>query len=65
MNFDQIRQAIEEGKKVHWVNTAYTVIKDSLGKYLIVHTNGTCEGLYRMDVEPPRMKYPESDFFTA
>lgn len=29
-------QAVDEGKKVHWVNDRYTVIKDRLGQYLVV-----------------------------
>lgn len=36
MTLDEIKTAVDAGDTVHWANTAYTVIKDSLGQYLIV-----------------------------
>lgn len=46
MNLEQIKTAIANGQKVHWANTGYEVIKDSIGQYLIRCTmNGHCIGL--------------------
>jgi len=36
MNAQEIRDAIDAGKKVKWANDTYDVIKDNIGKYLIV-----------------------------
>lgn len=36
MTLQEIKQAIEDGKRVFWSNRAYEVIKDSKGQYLIV-----------------------------
>ena len=38
MNLEQIKQAIARGDKVNWSNSAYEVIVDSVGQYLI-HCN--------------------------
>ena len=47
MNIKQIKQAIKEGHKVYWSNTAYEVIKDNIGQYLIhCSINGHCIGLH-------------------
>jgi hypothetical protein len=35
MNLQEIKQAIAEGKSVHWKHKGYTVFVDELGKYLI------------------------------
>ena len=46
MTLEQIKQAIDDGKTVHWSNDLYTVIKDRLGQYLIICTsNDHCIGL--------------------
>jgi hypothetical protein len=37
MTLEQIKAAVEAGKTVHWANTAYTVIKDNLGQWLIAY----------------------------
>jgi len=46
MNADEIKAAIEAGKKVFWSNDGYEVIKDKLGQFMIkcIH-NGHCIGL--------------------
>lgn len=49
MTLQEIKQAIADGKTVHWSNGAYTVIKDSKGQYLIKHSAGSCVGLTRAD----------------
>ena len=36
MNLQEIKQAIAEGKTVYCGNSAYKVIKDKIGQYLIV-----------------------------
>ena len=46
MTLEEIKQAIEDGKKVYWASEAYDVIKDSIGQYLIsCNINGHCIGL--------------------
>lgn len=46
MTLAEIKQAIAEGKKVHWSNEIYQVIKDSNGQYLIeCISNKNCTGL--------------------
>lgn len=35
MTLNEIKQAVESGKTVHWSNEGYTVIKDSIGEWLI------------------------------
>ena len=35
MTVHEIKEAVDAGKKVYWVNRGYTVIKDSIGQYLI------------------------------
>lgn len=46
MNADEIRAAVDAGHTVHWSNTGYKVVKDTLGQYLIeCQGNGHCIGL--------------------
>jgi hypothetical protein len=45
MTLDEIKKAVDEGKKIKWANKLYDVVKDSLGQYLVVcssnqHTTG-------------------------
>lgn len=40
MTLAEIKEAIEKGQTVHWASTAYTVIKDSIGQYLIGYDIG-------------------------
>lgn len=61
MNLQQIKQAIEAGKKVYWVNNSYEVIKDKIGQYLIVHDRGHCIGLTWQD--GVTLNGDERDFF--
>ena len=35
MKLEEIKQAVDEGKIVHWASEAYVVIKDSVPQYLI------------------------------
>ena len=64
MNLEEIKQAIEQGKKVHWSNAGYEVIKDNIGQYLIKCTsNNHCIGLTWQD--NVTMNGKECDFFTT
>lgn len=46
MTLQQIKAAVEDGKTVHWVNDAYSVIKGFGGQWLICcHHNDSCIGL--------------------
>lgn len=35
MTLEEIKSAVDAGKKVFWSNEGYEVIKDSIGQYLI------------------------------
>lgn len=62
MSLDQIKQAISNGYKVHWSNSAYDVIQDKIGQYLICcNHNKSCVGLTWQDGITLNGK--ESDFF--
>ncbi len=61
MTLQEIKTAIEEGKKVHWSNEAYQVIKDNKNQYLIKHMGGHCIGLTWNDNVTINGK--EQDFF--
>lgn len=64
MTLNEIKQAIEQGKKVYWASLAYDVIKDSVGQYLICcNLNGSCVGLTWLD--GVTLSEKESDFFTV
>lgn len=50
MNLDEIKAAVDAGQTVHWANTGYTVLRDSIGQWLIKYTpNGHCIGLTHQD----------------
>lgn len=50
MQLEEIKSAIEAGRKVFWKNSAYEVIKDSAGQWLIRCVyNDNCTGLTRAD----------------
>lgn len=50
MTAQEIRDAIDLGKKVFWGNPLYPVIKDSKGQYLITCTQSSyCIGLTHVD----------------
>jgi len=64
MNLEEIKQAIADGKTVHWASHAYEVIKDSIGQYLIHCTlNDSYIGLTWRDDET--LNGSEEEFFTA
>jgi hypothetical protein len=66
MNLAQIKKAVDAGKTVYWSSTAYTVIRDSTGHYLIAFDrdgrNANFIGLTHQD--GTTMNGEERDFFT-
>lgn len=49
MTLNEIKQAVEAGKTVHWATRSYRVVKDSIGQWLIECDNGHCIGLTWQD----------------
>ena len=50
MTLDEIKKAVDRDKSVKWANKLYDVIKDSLGRYLIVcNSNQYTIGLTHTD----------------
>jgi hypothetical protein len=46
VNLDQIKEAVLSGHVVHWKTTAYRVIRDSIGQWLVIcPSTGGCWGL--------------------
>lgn len=35
MNLEEIKEAVNSGKKVHWSNDAYEVVKDKIDQWFI------------------------------
>lgn len=67
MTLNEIKAAIAAGRKVHWKSPFYTVIRDSIGQYLIVFMRGSAEensiGLTWQD--GVTLNGREHDFYTA
>ena len=66
MNIKEIKKAIDDGKKVHWSNRAYDVIKGKSGQYLIYcNLNDHCIGLHGLEGTEYENKLngKEEDFF--
>ena len=50
MTLEEIKKAIEEGKRVHWSHSGYVVVKDNIGQYFIkCLSNNHCIGLTWLD----------------
>jgi hypothetical protein len=63
MTLAEIKQAIADGKKVHWSNKGYEVQRDKNGEYNIIYlANMHCIGLTWLDGVTMNGK-PE-EFFT-
>lgn len=46
MTLNEIKEAVEAGKTVHWASANYVVIKDRIGQWLIkCVSNNSCIGL--------------------
>lgn len=43
-SIESIKQAVDSGNRVYWINESYPVIKDKLGQYLVHHAD-ICVGL--------------------
>jgi hypothetical protein len=64
MNIKEIKDAINNGKKVYWHHKGYEVIKDNIGQYLIhCNINDTYIGLYGHQ-EVPVLNGAEKDFYS-
>ena len=63
MTLHEIKQAVNDGKTVHWSSGYYTVKKDDQNQWLIVGSNGSAIGLTWADNTTLNGK-PE-DFFLA
>lgn len=62
MTLNEIKTAVNEGKKVFWANTNYEVIRDNIGQWLIrCKLNDYCTGLTWLD--NVTMNGEEKDFF--
>ena len=52
VGIDAVRQAVDEGKAVHWMNDRYTLVKDRHGQYLVGwDVGGRQENWVRLDME--------------
>lgn len=52
MTKHEIEQALKQGTRVHWSNKGYEVIKDGLGRCMVVFVyNGYCSYLTEGDLE--------------
>lgn len=50
MTLDEIKKAVSDGRKVHWVNKNYEVICDSIGQWMVrCIINDSYVGLTRSD----------------
>lgn len=49
MTLQEIKAAVRAGKVVHWSNSLYTVIVDSVGQWLIACDGGSNTGLTHRD----------------
>ena len=64
MTIVEIKAAVDAGLTVHWANTGYQVLKDSLGQYLITFLpNGSSIGL--TDWSGRSLDGKEEQFFVA
>ena len=64
MKLNEIKSAVKDGKRVHWSNTSYEVVNDSLNQWFIkCNINGHCIGLTKLD--GITMNENENDFFIS
>lgn len=50
MTLEEIKEAVNSGKKVNWINKAYEVIVDKRGEFMIKCTiNNSCIGLTQIN----------------
>lgn len=62
MNLTEIKKAVDKGRKVYWKNELYSVVKDSLGQYLVkCSANYHCIGLTWKDGKT--LNGEETDFY--
>jgi hypothetical protein len=68
MKIREIKEAVESGKTVHWVNPGYTVIKDSIGQFLIhsCFSGVDCyTGLHGRDEYANKLNGDDESFYIA
>ena len=67
MNLEHIIKAVDSGEVVHWKNTGYRVIRDSIGQLLIIWDykgrSENCIGLTQSDFKT--LNGHQDDFYTA
>ena len=63
MTLQEIKQAVKEGKTVHWVNSRYTVKGKDLDNLMIACDNGSAIGLTWLDGVTLNGK--ESEFYVS
>jgi|TARA_R110000803_G_scaffold122915_1_gene190904 hypothetical protein len=62
MTLNEIKEAVNSGKSVHWKSDNYVVIKDSIGQWLVHSQGNDCyAGLTWRD--GVTMNENESDFY--
>ena len=49
MKLDEIKQAVSNGKTVHWANELYTVVKWTNGYHILCSSNDHAIGLTHRD----------------
>ena len=62
MTLNEIKSAVEAGKVVHWANDGYSVVKDSIGQFLVIFKyNDSCISLTWQDGKT--LNGQESEFY--
>jgi hypothetical protein len=61
MTLEEIKEAVEAGKKVHWASTLYDVVKGPHDWFIICNANQHAIGLTHRD--GVTMNGKEEDFF--
>ena len=62
MTLEEIKTAVDEGSRVHWINGGYVVTRDGIGQYLIIfRRNGSAIGLTSRDGK--RLNGKPDEFF--
>lgn len=49
MTLQEIKQAVQQGKTVHWANEGYRVLRDKFNQWFIVFHTGNAIGLTWQD----------------
>jgi hypothetical protein len=60
MTYNEVTEAIDNGKSVYWSHEGYSVVDDYKGSYYIMHLSGSCVGFSE---EIYKTSYSPLDFF--